>query len=83
MTVSALDALNHAARTAEAGEGARGLDNLLVAAWMDGQRGEVFAALYDGASAVDEPSSSTPKRCCDAGARFRPDKPWSSSGMDR
>ena len=55
VTVSALDALNHAARTAEAGEGARGLDDLLVAAWMDGQRGEVFAALYDGASAVDGP----------------------------
>ncbi len=52
--VSALEALARA--------GGNGVDP--VAAWMDAQRGEVFAALYapDGASLLIDPSSEPPER---------------------
>jgi tRNA threonylcarbamoyladenosine biosynthesis protein TsaB len=55
--VSALDAL------AAAGSDA----NMPVACWMDAQRGEVFAALYDrsGRGLVVEPSVLTPARTLD------------------
>lgn len=53
--VSALDAL---ARTV----GQVMADERLVATWMDAQRGEVFAALYeaDGRTALEEASADTP-----------------------
>lgn len=55
--VSALDALARA--------GANGRD--AVAAWMDAQRGEVFAALYaaDGRTILAGPSSLPPQRTLD------------------
>ena len=51
--VSALDALARAAEPAAAG--AR------VAAWVDAWRGEVYAALYDGAREVESPSVEPPE----------------------
>jgi tRNA threonylcarbamoyladenosine biosynthesis protein TsaB len=59
--VSALDALALAGRN--------GSDP--IAAWMDAQRGEVFAALYapDGATLLLDPSSDPPGRTLD---RWRP-----------
>jgi tRNA threonylcarbamoyladenosine biosynthesis protein TsaB len=58
--VSALDAL------AAAGAQAPGAD--AVAAWMDAQRGEVFASLYDssGMHIIQAASSLTPERTLDA-----------------
>jgi tRNA threonylcarbamoyladenosine biosynthesis protein TsaB len=55
--VSVLDAL------AACGSGERAR----VASWMDAQRGEVFAALYDrsGTEAIIEPSALTPQRTLD------------------
>ncbi len=50
--VSTLDAVARALRTASAATDLR-------AAWMDGQRGEVFAALYDG-TAHDEEAVAPP-----------------------
>jgi tRNA threonylcarbamoyladenosine biosynthesis protein TsaB len=60
--VSALDALAEAARQ-EPAVTARGATHL-VAAWMDAQRGEVYAALYrttpDGCETIDPPRVGTP-----------------------
>lgn len=49
--VSALDALNASAHGAHE----------LTAAWMDAQRGQVFAALYRGATIVDGPLVDSPE----------------------
>jgi tRNA threonylcarbamoyladenosine biosynthesis protein TsaB len=62
VAVSALEALAHAAVTAS--HGAAG-------AWMDAQRGEVFAALYaaDARSVLIEPLSAPPDAVLDAWSR--------------
>lgn len=52
VAISALDALAHAAKAGDS----------LVAAWIDAQRGEIFAALYDDAAQVEAPSVATPAR---------------------
>jgi tRNA threonylcarbamoyladenosine biosynthesis protein TsaB len=60
VAVSALDAL------ARAGAGG----DRPVAAWIDAQRGEVFAALYDptGSRAVTDPTAMSPARTLDGWA---------------
>jgi tRNA threonylcarbamoyladenosine biosynthesis protein TsaB len=67
--ISALDALASAApsRSASVSSDERGP----VAAWIDAQRGEVFAALYDaaGTRVLREPSSLSPDRTLDAWER--------------
>ena len=65
--ISALDALAVAAAD---GSGA-------VAAWVDAQRGEVFATLYDstGTRVIVEPSSLPPARTIDAWASAMPEGP--------
>lgn len=61
--VSALDALNHSARSAliplplALSASQSGTD---VAVWMDAQRGEVFSALYAGEEAIDGPTVEKP-----------------------
>jgi tRNA threonylcarbamoyladenosine biosynthesis protein TsaB len=54
-------------RTAEASAEAGQAEDQAIAAWMDAQRGEVFAALYDrsGAHALGAPTSLTPDRTLD------------------
>jgi tRNA threonylcarbamoyladenosine biosynthesis protein TsaB len=69
--VSALDAL--AAAGADLSREAGGLQaEAPVAAWMDAQRGEVFAALYhaDGESAIHAPTSLSPDRTLEAWGRI-------------
>jgi tRNA threonylcarbamoyladenosine biosynthesis protein TsaB len=64
--ISALDALAHAAAAAA---------GALVAAWIDAQRGEVFAALYRGPLLVDGPLVATPARTLDRWRERLADKP--------
>ena len=51
-----------------------GVDRAPIAAWMDAQRGEVFAALYDasGSRVIVEPTAATPAQTLD-GWRTRAD----------
>jgi tRNA threonylcarbamoyladenosine biosynthesis protein TsaB len=71
--ISALDALAHAAAsTAAAAPAAAGA---LVAAWIDAQRGEVFAALYRGPLLVDGPLVATPARTLDRWRERLADRP--------
>ena len=80
VTVSALDALNHAAGWRSRQGSNKRL--LVPRGWMV-SAGRCSRRCTTARRPSMGPSSSTPKRCCDAGARFRPGKPWSSSGMDR
>jgi tRNA threonylcarbamoyladenosine biosynthesis protein TsaB len=59
--VSTLEALAHEARRTATGDSP-------IGAWVDAQRGEVFAALYeaDGITAGLSPTSATPERTLDA-----------------
>jgi tRNA threonylcarbamoyladenosine biosynthesis protein TsaB len=66
--VSALDALAAAASSDARGFRLQAEDRPeLIACWMDAQRGEVFAALYDssGTSVLQPPTSLTPDRTLD------------------
>ena len=57
--VSALDALNHSARSALSPQPSAlsaSQNGTEVAAWMNAQRGEVFSALYDGETVTDGPT---------------------------
>jgi tRNA threonylcarbamoyladenosine biosynthesis protein TsaB len=66
--ISALDALAYAAPSRSASVSSEGRGP--VAAWIDAQRGEVFATLYDaaGTRVLYEPSSMSPGRTLDAWA---------------
>jgi len=73
--ISALDALARA--TAEAGS-----SGALIAPWIDAQRGEVFAALYeaDGRTVLAAPSSLPPLATLRAWDERRDDRPLVCSG---
>jgi tRNA threonylcarbamoyladenosine biosynthesis protein TsaB len=58
--VSTFDALREAFEEAEAGAPDAGTAPRLVGAWIDGQRGEVFTALYRGERLVDGPVAEPP-----------------------
>jgi tRNA threonylcarbamoyladenosine biosynthesis protein TsaB len=67
VAVSALDALANIGQSA-AGEG-------FIAAWIDAQRGEVFAALYAASSVVEAPSVGTPARTLESWRARLDDRP--------
>jgi tRNA threonylcarbamoyladenosine biosynthesis protein TsaB len=56
--ISTLDALNRAAQSTPLLAAVR--DTQLIGAWMDGQRGEVFSALYRAEQLLDGPSVQAP-----------------------
>jgi tRNA threonylcarbamoyladenosine biosynthesis protein TsaB len=47
----------------------------LVAAWIDAQRGEIFAALYSGSTVVEDPSVGTPTRTLESWRARLADRP--------
>jgi tRNA threonylcarbamoyladenosine biosynthesis protein TsaB len=67
VSVSALDALAHAAQPMAAGS--------FVGAWIDAHRGEVFAALYSGQAMVEAPSVATPAQTIDLWRARLADRP--------
>lgn len=70
--VSVLDALARAACLRPNADGVHGEANEHIAPWMDGQRGEVFAAVYDRSSDVVlvAPTSASPAATLDAWAPY-------------
>jgi tRNA threonylcarbamoyladenosine biosynthesis protein TsaB len=72
VAVSALDAL---AYTAESAAG-----DSFTAAWIDAQRGEIYAALYSGSTIVEDASVATPPRTLESWRARLEDRPLLAIG---